>query len=141
MCETVTISQTTSSSGSDSRCPSGGQQSPKRAPDTPAAIRRITESDLQARNEKLCEIVGKPEVLTSEQTEQLHQFLGEHHGAFSLYPNEQGETDLLITESETGEAAPKKQAVQWMPFVVRSEVAKQLRDMQAVGVVQPSSSP
>ena len=79
MCETVTISQITPSSGNDSRCPSGGQQSPKTAPDTPAAIRRITESDLQARNKKLCEIVGKPEVLTSEQTEQLHQFLGEHH--------------------------------------------------------------
>ena len=31
--------------------------------------------------------------------------------------------------------------VRRMPFAVRSEVAKQLREMQAAGVVQPSSSP
>ena len=42
---------------------------------------------------------------------------------------------------DTGESSPKKQAVRRMPFAVRSEVAKQLRDMQAAGVVQPSSSP
>ena len=90
---------------------------------------------------KLREIVGKPELLTPEQTEQLHQFLGEHHDAFSLDSHERGETELLTMEIETGEAAPKKQAARRMPFAVRSEVAKQLRDMQAAGVVQPSSSP
>ena len=41
--------------------------------------------------------------------EQLHHFLGEHHDAFSLDPNEQGETDLHTTEIETGDAPPKKQ--------------------------------
>lgn len=48
-------------------------------------------------------MVGKPELLTPEQTEQLQQFLGEHYDTFSLDPNKRGETDLL-----TMEAAPKK---------------------------------
>ena len=107
---------------------------------TPVAIRRISESDLRTRKEKLCETVGKPELLTPEQTEQLHQFLGEHHDAFCLDPHERGETDLITMEIETGEATPRKQAARRMPFAVRSEVAKQLRDMQAAGVVRPSSS-
>ena len=42
---------------------------------------------------------------------------------------------------ETGEATPRKQAIRRMPFAIRSEVAKQLRDMQAVEVVKPSSNP
>ena len=106
---------------------------------TCAAVRRITKPEVEER--KLCEIVGKPELLTAAQTEQLHQFLGEHHEAFSLNPNERGETELLTMEIETGEASPKKQAACRMAFAVRSEVAQQLRDMQAAGVVQPSGSP
>ena len=51
------------------------------------------------------------------------------------------ETDLLTMEIETGSAATKRQAARRMPFAVRSEVAKQLRDMQEAGVVQPSNSP
>ena len=58
---------------------------------TPVAVRRIAASGLQAGREKLCEIVGEPELLTPEQTKQLHQFLGEHHDAFSLDPNERGD--------------------------------------------------
>ena len=104
-------------------------------------IRCITDGDLQARKKKLCKIIGESELLTSEQTMQLHQFLGEHHVAFSLDPNERGETDLLIMEIETGEAAPKKQAPCRMPFAVRSEVAKELREIQAVGIVRLSCSP
>ena len=44
-------------------------------------------------------------------------------------------------EIDTGEARPKKQVVRHMLFVVRAEVAKQLRSMQEAGVIQPSSSP
>lgn len=42
---------------------------------TSTAVRCVTESDLQARKKKLCEIVGKPELLT-QQTEQLHLQFG-----------------------------------------------------------------
>lgn len=86
---------------------------------------------------------GKPNYgrLWVEQTEKLHQLLEEHHEAFSLEPNERGETDLLTMQIDTGDAAAKKQAVCMMPFAARSKVARQLHDMQEVGVVKPSHSP
>ena len=52
------------------------------------SVRRIPKSEVEQRKKRLCEIVGKPELLTAAQTEQLHHFLGEHHEAFSLDPNE-----------------------------------------------------
>ena len=42
---------------------------------------------------------------------------------------------------DTGDAPPQKQPPRRMPFVVRQEVAKQLKQMQKAGVVQPSCSP
>lgn len=108
---------------------------------TEPVIRHITEEEATQRKRTLCELVGNPELLTSEQTGKLHQFLGEHHEAFCLEPNERGETELLTMEIDTGEAKPKKQAARRMPFAVRAEVAKQLRSMQEAGVIQPSSSP
>ena len=56
--------------------------------DVHTAIRRISESGIRARKDKLCENVGKPELLTPEQTDQLHQFWGLHHDDFSLDPHE-----------------------------------------------------
>ena len=106
-----------------------------------AQVRRVTSSEVAARREKLREIVGKPRLLTPAQTDELHEFLGEHHGAFALDANERGETDLHTMEIVTGDAAPKRQAPRRLPLTVRSEVAKQLRDMQSAGVVEPSNSP
>lgn len=103
-------------------------------------VRCITQFDVQARKAKLCEIVGKPKLLSSDQTERLHEFLGEHHIAFSLEPNERKQTDLLTMKIHTGDAVDKKQALRRMPFAVRSEVAKHIFNMQASGVVNPSTS-
>ena len=104
-------------------------------------VGRVTSSEVEERRKKLCEIIGKPELLTPKQTEELHKFLGEHHGAFAIDANERGETDMLTMEIVTGDAAPKRQAARRLPLAVRSEVARQLREMQSTGVVEPSSSP
>ena len=44
-------------------------------------------------------------------------------------------------EIDTGDAAPWKQPVRRMPFAARSEIARQLKDMQENGVIQVSRSP
>ena len=44
-------------------------------------------------------------------------------------------------EINTGDATPKRQRARRMPFVVRSEVARQLEKMQGMGVIQPLCSP
>ena len=67
--------------------------------------------------------------------------MADHHQAFSVEDGERGETDLVQMEIDTGDSAPVKQPVRRMPLSVRQEVARQLRDMQKNGVIQPSKSP
>ena len=63
-----------------------------------------------------------------------------HHAAFALEENERGDTDLVQLTIDTGDEIPKKQPVQKMPFAVREEVARQLKNMQNSGVIHPSNS-
>ena len=100
-----------------------------------------TSPDPTSRKTKLLEAVGKSELLSAEQAKCLQDFLEDHHQAFSLEPGERGETDMVQMEVDTGDAAPRRQPARRMPFAVRQEVAKQLKTMQASGVIQPSRSP
>ena len=59
----------------------------------------------------------------------------------SIDESDRGETRLAELKIDTGEAQPRKQVVRRMPFLVRQEVAKQLKRMQEIGVIQPSKSP
>ena len=93
------------------------------------------------RRKRLVDLVGKPELLTPEQTGELHHFLGQHHTAFCLEEQERGETDLVEMEIHTKDAAPRKVPARRMPFAVCQEVARQLKNMQQARVIQPSSSP
>ena len=108
---------------------------------TQSVINRVTKSNPAQRKQALKELVGTPELLTPEQTQELQSFLGEHHEAFCLETTDRGETDIVAMEIDTSDARPKKQQPRRMPFAVRTEVAKQLRTMQDAGVIQPSSSP
>ena len=94
----------------------------------------------EARKQALQQRVGSEFDLSilNHEKQDLLQMLGECHGAFSL---EEGETDLVQMTINTGHAHPKKQPVRRVPFTVRQEVARQLRDMQRQGVIQPSTSP
>ena len=102
------------------------------------ACRRVTsDEEVADRQRRLLEMIGKPAILCR----QLHEFLAEQHEAFSLDPGERGETDLLQFGIDTGDATPTRQPPRMMPFVVRQEVARQLKNMQEEGVISPSSSP
>jgi hypothetical protein len=104
--------------------------------------RRVTsEEEVADRQKRLLERVDKPATLDELQGQQLHEFLAEQHEAFSLDPGERGETDVLQFEIDTGDATPTRQPPRRMPFVVRQEVARQLKNMQEEGVISPSSSP
>ena len=100
-----------------------------------------TSPDPTSRKTKLLEAIGKSELLSEEQADCLQNFMMDHHQAFSLEPGERGETDMVQMEVDTGDAAPRRQPARRMPFAVRQEAAKQLKTMQASGVIQPSSSP
>lgn len=59
---------------------------------------------------------------------------------FCLEEGERGETNLVELHIDTGDAPPRSQSVRCIPFAIRQEVAHQLRQMQANGVIQPSES-
>ena len=82
-------------------------------------------------------ILGRVDQPESEQS-QLMELLCEYQEAFK---GERGETSLVELEIDTGSTIPKRQRVRRMHYAVRTEVAKQLKSMRDVGVVQPSSSP
>ena len=95
----------------------------------------------QWRQDRLLEIVGKPELLDESQAKAFAMFLSEHHDVFCLADGERGETDLVEMDIDTGGAVPKRIPARRMPLAVRREVARQLDVMQSSGVIQPSSSP
>ena len=47
----------------------------------------------------------------------------------------------MTMDIDTGDASPRKQPPRRMPFMVREEVARQLKCVQQDGVIQPSNSP
>ena len=93
------------------------------------------------RKKKLLGLIDRPTLLNEKQTQELLDFISDHHAAFSLDDLERGETNLLDMEIYTGEETPRRAATRRMPFAVRQEVARQLNNMQGTGVIEPSSSP
>ena len=104
------------------------------------AVVRVDEIDNE-RKRKLLEMMEMTGICDREEGARLKDFLVEHHEAFSIDPGERGESDLVRMEVDTGDATPRRQPVRRLPFALRQEVARQLKDMQQSGVIQPSSSP
>ena len=102
--------------------------SPDDAPEDSIAIRMIpdikkvsTISDSE-RKRKVLEVLEEPD-LPEPEKKLLCDFIAENHLAFSLEKGERGETGLIQMETDTGDAAPRKQPVRRMPFAARSEIA------------------
>ena len=105
-------------------------------------VRTEETPDDEGRKRKLATYLAEEgPTLTWQEKSQLHSLLFDHHQAFALDDGERGETDLVQMTIDTGDSPPKRQHVRRAPFAVRSEVARQLREMQKQGVIGPSSSP
>ena len=91
--------------------------------------------------ERLLSLINRPTQLDQKQTQELLDFISDHHMVFSLDDLERGETNLADMEIHTGDEAPRRVAARRMPFAVQQEVARQLCNMQEAGVIEPSSSP
>ena len=105
-------------------------------------VRRLQpQVPITERKQKLREILCSGLELPQEVQEQLIQLLEHYHDCFLLSEADQGRTDLVQLEIETGDATPCKQRPRRMPFTVREEVSRQLHKMQETGIIQPSSSP
>ena len=112
-------------------------------PRAPIDVKRVICNEQQStREEKFQSILSQAEMSVSpHEREKLIKLLLTNHQAFALEEGERGETDLLQFTIDTGDAAPKKQSARRMPFAVRQEVNRQLKQMMEQGVIQASSSP
>ena len=112
---------------------------PKEQPEIPE-IRQVSSDSDDKRKQELLKKLGDPDLPPADKT-RLTDLLASYHLAFSLGDGDRGETDLVEMVIDTGDANPKKQPLRRMPFAARSEVARQLKEMQSNGVIQPSKSP
>ena len=106
----------------------------------PASVRRLSSSQDNERRERLLDTLPLRDIPDSD-AEHLRTFLANNHSVFSLEEGERGETSLVTMDIDTGDASPRKQPPRRMPFMVREEVARQLKCMQQDGVIRPSNSP
>ena len=97
------------------------------------------EARIQQRKQMLFDVLGKLDLPSDENT-QMCQLLCDHHDVFALEDKEQGETDLVQLEIETGNSPPARQHPRRMPFASREEIASQLKKMQEMAVIQPTKS-
>ena len=102
---------------------------------------RLEDDQARWRKQKLLDTVKKSDLLDGQQATEFKMFLMSHHDVFSLEEGERGETSLTEMTIDTGDSLPQRVPAHRMPLAVRREVAKQLRDMQRAGVIQPSTSP
>ena len=107
---------------------------------TVVTVGQMSTSQEHDRWKKLRELIGKPD-LPEHDKNLLCDFLMGHHDVFALEDTDQGETDLMQLEINTSNASPIKQPIRRMPYAAKEEVARQLRKMQRLQVIQPSKSP
>jgi len=78
-----------------------------------ASVRRVwPEVDRQRRSELLQQSILLPISLEEKQCEEVYKLLEAHHKAFSLDPQERGETNLIEMEISTDNAEPARQVMQ-----------------------------
>lgn len=91
--------------------------------------------------ERRCRLLEMVDISTSlhpDQVECLRDFLTEHTKPSALNQESMVRQGWCIN---TREEPPHRQPVHHMPFAVRQEVAKQLKDIQQSGVIQPFCNP
>ena len=105
-----------------------------------AVVGMVTTGSNSERKQKLTETIEVVNLSEPERT-LLLDLLRDYHDIFALEENDRGQTDLIQLEVDTGDVTPIKQPSRRMQFAAREEVAKQLRKMRQMQVVQPSKSP
>ena len=88
------------------------------------------------RCKKIRELMVPTDVAESDRSK-LIQLLEDHNAAFSLEDGEQGETDVVELEIDTGDAKPRRQRARRMPFAIREEVSNNSRSCSQLESYNP----
>ena len=109
---------------------------------TVETVRAISTQEDPVRRRKLVQLLREHDPKCPDQErEALYKFWLTIMRLFSLDDGDRGETGLIQMEINTGDTSPIRQPMRRMPFVVRQEIAKLLKQMEANGVIQPSKPP
>lgn len=81
------------------------------------------------------------EYLDPEDVAQIRTLLETYADVFALEPSELGTSSITQHSIKTGDHPPIRQPLRRMPFTLRPQVDKLVKEMLAQGVIQPSSSP
>ena len=93
-------------------------------------VKRVCANTTE-RKQKLVRLLSEVgPTLCWQDKDRLCQLLLSHHQAFGVDEGDTGETDLIQMTIDTGDAPPRRQPVHGTPFAIRTEVARQLREMR-----------
>ena len=84
--------------------------------------------------------IGDPNT-TFREKQQLLNLLTEFHEVFSKYEYDIGRTHLMEVEIKTGNSPPIKIPPYRTPSAIRPEMARQIKEMLAAGIISESQSP
>ena len=79
-------------------------------------------------------------MLSSDQQQQLEQFILDSADIFSLTDSDLGHTSIVQHTIDSGDHQPIKQHPRCMPFIWRSKVVELGNDMTDKGIIQPSTN-
>ena len=84
---------------------------------------------------------GSSKCLSPMEQAQLEELLLNYRDVFSMGPEDLGLTNVVQHQIVTGDAQPIRQAPRRLPQFLKSDVDRQVEEMIAHGIVQPSTSP
>ena len=103
---------------------------------------QVVNGDEDDKFSFLCDELGLNELNVSEvQRDALMAVIKKHIAAFSLSPNDLGQTDQVSHKIDTGDSVPIRQHPRRMSNKQKVEVDKLVDEMCADGIISPSKSP
>jgi hypothetical protein len=88
-----------------------------------------------------CLVDDPPDGLSAEQKEKATQFIRAHADVFSKSATDLGRNAFLPHRINTGDHSPMKQPLRRQPYAHLAETEKNVQEMLAAKIIEPTSSP
>ena len=100
-----------------------------------------TTSSSSRRQEWLASTLKMSQALTSEESKLLQDCVLQHHEVFAIEDNERGEVVDIEHRIDTSDSPPIRQIPRRVPFAVRGEMSRMVREMLRDDVIKELASP
>ena len=107
----------------------------------PSVAMVLTTSSSSRRQEWLASTLKVSQALTSEESKLLQDCVLQHHEVFAIEDNERGEVVDIEHRIDTSYNPPIRQIPRRVPFAVRGEMSRMVKEMLRDDVIKESASP